>query len=84
MTARQTASTPTSSTARLILAARFWRSIAQGALVVDLALYLNALHWSGTAIGGVLSGAGLAGSAFGLVVGFVSDRFEHETVFALL
>ena len=39
-------------TARRLLAARFWRSLAQGALVVDLALYLNALGWSGAAIGG--------------------------------
>ena len=78
MTARQKPSTPISPTARRILAARFWRSIAQGALVVDLALYLNALHWSGLAIGGVLSGAGLAGSAFGLVIGFASDRFGRR------
>lgn len=78
MIARQTTSSPISSTARRLLAARFWRSIAQGALVVDLALYLNALHWSGTAIGGVLSGAGLAGAAFSLAVGFVSDRFGRK------
>ena len=78
MTARQKPSAPISSTARRILAARFWRSIAQGALVVDLALYLNDLHWSGTAIGGVLSGAGLAGSAFGLLIGFASDRFGRK------
>ncbi len=78
MSARKTKFPPISLTARRILAARFWRSIAQGALVVDLALYLNALHWSGTAIGGVLSGAGIAGAAFGLAIGFVSDRFGRK------
>jgi MFS family permease len=67
-----------SPTARRLLSARFWRSIAQGALVVDLALYLSALGWSGTAIGGVLSGGGLAGAGFGLVIGFVSDRFGRK------
>ncbi|HEY5041136.1 MAG TPA: MFS transporter [Verrucomicrobiae bacterium] len=78
MTVHRPTRPPISPTARRILAARFWRSIAQGALVVDLALYLNALHWSGTAIGGVLSGAGLAGSAFGLAIGFASDRFGRR------
>jgi len=83
MTVHRSTRTPISPTARRILAARFWRSIAQGALVVDLALYLNALGWSGTAIGGVLSGAGLAGAAFGLAIGFVSDRFGRKNFLLL-
>jgi MFS family permease len=78
MTVPQTKPPLLSPTARCILTARFWRSIAQGVLVVDLALYLNALHWSGAAIGGVLSGAGVAGAAFGLVIGFVTDRFGRK------
>lgn len=45
---------------------------------MDLALYLRALHWSGTAIGGVLSGAGLTGAAFGLLIGVASDRFGRK------
>lgn len=65
---------PLSPTTERLLAARFWRSIAQGALVVDLALYLHALNWSGAAIGAVLSGAGIAGAGLGLVVGIASDR----------
>lgn len=69
---------PLSATTRRLLAARFWRSIAQGTLVVDLALYLHALHWSGTEIGAVLSGAGLVGAAFGLLVGVVSDRLGRK------
>jgi hypothetical protein len=32
---------------RLLLATRFVRSIGQGALVVDFALYLRALDWPG-------------------------------------
>ena len=69
---------PLSATARRLLAARFWRSIAQGTLAVDLALYLHVLGWSGTAIGGVLSGAGIIGAAFGLVVGLASDRLGRK------
>ena len=67
-----------SSTARRLLAARFWRSIAQGTLVVDLALYLHALGWSGAAIGGVLSGAGIVGATLGLLVGVSSDRVGRK------
>ena len=63
---------------RRLLAARFWRSIAQGALVVDLALYLHALRWSGPAIGGVLTGAGIVGAACGLAVGLTSDRLGRK------
>lgn len=47
--------------------------------MVDLALYLSALGWSGTAIGGVLSGAGIAGAAFGLGIGLASDRFGRKS-----
>ena len=50
------------STKRL-LAARFLRSIGQGTLVVDFALYLNALGWSGLSIGLVLTSGGLFGAA---------------------
>lgn len=65
-------------TARRLLAARFWRSLAQGALVVDLALYLHALGWTGTEIGGVLSAAGLVGAALNLAVGITSDRLQRK------
>ncbi len=67
-----------STTARRLLIARFWRSIAQGTLVVDLALYLHALGWPGAAIGGVLSGAGLIGAVLGLMVGVSSDRLGRK------
>ncbi len=70
--------TDISRPARRLLSARFWRSLSQGALVVDLALYLRALGWSGVAIGMVLSGAGLAGAGLSLVVGVTSDRFRRK------
>jgi MFS family permease len=63
---------------RRLLSARFWRSISQGTLVVDLALYLHALGWSGAAIGIVLSGGGLAGAALNLAVGVSSDRLRRK------
>jgi MFS family permease len=65
------------TTSRLLLA-RALRSIGQGALVVDFALYLHALQWSGLGIGLVLGGSGLAGAALSLLVGFTSDRFRRE------
>ena len=40
------------TTKRLILA-RAFRSIGQGALVVDLTLYLHALGWNGFHDGGI-------------------------------
>lgn len=62
------------ATTRRLLAARFARSVAQGALIVDLALYLHALGWSGAAIGGVLSGAGFFAAFGSIAIGVVSDR----------
>jgi MFS family permease len=54
------------------------RSIGQGALVVDFALYLHGLGWSGFEIGSVLSAGGLLGSALSLVVGLISDRLRRK------
>ncbi|HEU5397949.1 MAG TPA: MFS transporter [Gammaproteobacteria bacterium] len=66
------------ATARRLLFARTVRSVAQGALVVDLALYLNALHWSGLEIGLALSGAGLSAAVFSLLIGHLSDRSRRK------
>ena len=41
-------------TTRRLLLTRALRSIGQGALVVDFALYLQALGWCSVAIGGIL------------------------------
>ncbi len=62
---------------RLILI-RALRSVGQGAMVVDLTLYLKDLHWSATAIGGVTSAAGVVGAALILVVGVLSDRLGRR------
>jgi MFS family permease len=61
-------------TTRLLLATRFVRSIGQGALAVDFALYLRALDWSVVAISAVLSAALITGVVLTLVAGPLSDR----------
>ncbi|MFI4967447.1 MAG: MFS transporter [Gammaproteobacteria bacterium] len=65
-------------TARCLLMARATRSVAQGALIVDLSLYLNALHWSGVAIGLVLTAGGLSAALLSLVIGHMSDRSRRK------
>jgi predicted MFS family arabinose efflux permease len=65
-------------TTRRLLMMRTLRSIGQGALVVDFALYLHALQWSGVAIGLVLSAGGLFGAALSLLVGVSSDRLRRK------
>lgn len=59
---------------RLLIAMRAARSLGQGAMVAAFTLYLHALGWSGTAIGAVLMGALLVGSALTMAVGPLSDR----------
>jgi MFS family permease len=61
-------------TTRMLLTARFIRSIGQGALAVDLTLYLRALAWSAPAISAVLSAALGFGVFLTLIVGPLSDR----------
>ncbi|MCL5281040.1 MAG: MFS transporter [Planctomycetes bacterium] len=65
------------TTRRLILA-RGLRSFGQGALVVDFALYLDALGWNGVAIGVLLSAAGLLGGFLSLLTGVLSDRVRRR------
>lgn len=59
---------------RLLLATRFVRSIGQGALAVDFALYLRALDWSAVAISALLSAALMCGVVLTLFAGPLSDR----------
>jgi MFS family permease len=61
-------------TIRLLMTTRFVRSVGQGALAVDLTLYLRALDWSAVSISAVLSAALLAGVALTLIAGPLSDR----------
>jgi MFS family permease len=65
-------------TARRLLAARVVRSVAQGALVVDLSLYLHALGWSGLGIGLSFTAAGLGAALLSLVIGRLSDRSRRK------
>lgn len=65
------------TTKRLVLT-RAFRSIGQGALVVDLTLYLHALGWNGFHIGLVLSAAGFLGALLSLGVGIASDRLRRK------
>ena len=65
-------------TARLLIASRLARSLGQGALVVDFALYLHALHWSAVAIGGVFRGSLIFGAVLTLLLGPLSDRLGRR------
>lgn len=64
--------------ARRLIGLRTARSLGQGALVVDLALYLKALGWSGLAIGGTLAGTGLMAATLSMAVGVASDRSQRR------
>jgi MFS family permease len=65
-------------TTRRLLATRFARSVPQGALLVDLALFLHALGWSGTVIGATLAATGLFRALGSLLVGPVTDRLRRR------
>lgn len=67
-----------SPTARLLIACRGARAIGQGALVVDFALYLAALHWSAFEIGLVYAAGLLLNAAITLAAGPLSDRFGRR------
>ncbi|MEJ2291177.1 MAG: MFS transporter [Deinococcales bacterium] len=64
--------------ARGLMSARFLRSMAQGALVVDFVLYLKALGWGAAPIGLLLGATGLVGAAMLLAAGVLSDRFGRR------
>lgn len=64
-------------TRRLILA-RAIRSVAQGALVVDFALYLHALAWPAARIGLLFAAGMMFSIALTLVAGPLSDRFGRK------
>lgn len=58
--------------------ARAVRGVAQGMAVVDVSLYLDALHWSAVVIGSVLAGAAVVGGAMIAAVGPLSDRWGRR------
>lgn len=59
---------------KYLIGVRAVRSVGQGALVVDFALYLHALHWSAPSIGLLFMGALLFSSALTLIIGPLSDN----------
>ncbi|CAB1128830.1 MFS transporter [Candidatus Hydrogenisulfobacillus filiaventi] len=63
---------------RQLIATRFLRSVAQGALSVDFTLYLRARQWSAGQVGLLLMAAGLTAGALGLGVGIASDRHGRK------
>lgn len=67
-----------SPTARLLIGCRLVRSVGQGALVVDFALYMGALGWSAADIGLVYMGGLLFGAALTTVSGPLSDRVGRK------
>jgi MFS family permease len=60
------------------MSARFLRSMAQGALVVDFVLYLKALGWGAAGIGLLLGATGVVGAVMLLAAGILSDRFGRR------
>ncbi len=62
---------------RLLLATRFFRSVGQGVLAADFALYLRACGWSGAHIGSVL-GAALVLSVLLTLFATASDRIGRK------
>ena len=65
-------------TNRLLMAARAARSVGQGAMVVDFALYLRALGWSAAQIGTLMMAALGLGVMLTLLVGPLSDRIGRK------
>ncbi len=59
---------------RRLITARALRSLGQGMMVVNFALYLKALGWHGAAIGILLTASGLLGAGLSLGIGYLSDR----------
>jgi len=64
--------------ARGLMSARFLRSMAQGALVVDFVLYLKALGWGAAGIGLLLGATGVVGAVLMLAAGILSDRIGRR------
>ena len=62
-----------------MLAARFLRSISQGALLVGFALYLDRLGWSAEHIGALLGLGGLGAGLLSLLVGVTTDRWGRRS-----
>lgn len=64
--------------AQRLMWVRLSRSIGQGMMTVNFALYLHALGWTASSIGMLLTASGLCGAGLALVVGQLSDRFGRK------
>jgi Arabinose efflux permease len=69
---------PLAPEAKRLMAARLARSLAQGALVVDFALYVTKLGWSATYLGVVFALAILVSVAITATIGPLSDRLGRK------
>lgn len=63
---------------KYLLAIRFLRSIGQGLLIVDFALYLKACGYSGVQIGLIYTFVSLFGAFGSLFVGIISDKTKRK------
>ena len=70
---------PLSREARLLIGVRAARSVGQGALVVDFALYLHALGWSAPTIGVLFMVALVLSATVAMLVGPLSDSHGRKT-----
>jgi MFS family permease len=64
--------------ARRLMLVNALRSIGQGMMVVDLALYLDALGWNTAAIGSVIAAGGLLSVGLAPFIGVYSDRLGRK------
>ena len=69
---------------RLLLAARAARSLGQGATVASFSLYLQALGFSGEAIGTVLMAGLLFGALLTSIIGPLSDRVSRRALLSAM
>lgn len=63
---------------KYLLFVRFLRSLGQGLLIVDFALYLKALGYSGITIGLIYTIISLFGAFGSLIVGILSDKTRRK------
>jgi len=75
---RLVSKTHPSREARLLIWMRATRSVGQGALAVDFALYLHSLKWSAPGIGALLMVALLLSAGLALVAGPLSDTRDRK------
>lgn len=78
LTKSHASDTPIPMQAKKLMLVNALRSIGQGMLVVNLALYLHALGWSTAAIGSVLATGGLLSVGLSPVIGIYSDRLGRK------